>query len=144
MPPSSLLGLLACGRRTKVKHLFFLLLIVLVLVLAAKWSEVIFVVVVEPAAPSNRTAEADNQRLLIFHRIPKTGSEMMQELGKVLGRLKGYRAFVDPWPPVYYPTEEQERKFANNFKRDILDKVGEEEGNNRVEERHQQQQQQLQ
>ena len=31
----------------------------------------------------NRTAEAENQNVLVFHRVPKTGSEMMQELGKV-------------------------------------------------------------
>ena len=31
----------------------------------------------------NRTAEAENQDVVIFHRVPKTGSELMQELGKV-------------------------------------------------------------
>ncbi len=123
-----LIGKDYCGRRTKVKHLAWL----------AVAAAAAFAVVVasgwlragpspEAAGPGlvpNRTATAGNQRLLIFHRIPKTGSEMMQEMGKALGRLKGYRAFVDPWPPVYFPTGEADRKFVDNFKTEILDEVG--------------------
>ncbi len=48
---------------------------------------------------------------------------MMQEMGKALARLKGFRAFVDPWPPVYFPTEEQSEAFAENFKKEVLEEV---------------------
>ncbi len=73
-----------------------------------------------PPPPANRTSSG---RVLVFHRVPKTGSEMMQEMGKALARLKGFRAFVDPWPPVYFPTHEQSEAFADNFRKEVLKEV---------------------
>ena len=85
------------------------------------------------------TALAENQNVLVFHRVPKTGSEMMQEVGKALGKLKGFRAVIDPGqvcitgrcsscslmqrlrpqaPLMYHPVAEELSAFASNFARE--------------------------
>ena len=51
----------------------------------------------------NRTAEADNQNVVFFNRVPKTGSEMFQEFTKVLGNLLGYHSYIDPTPMSFFP-----------------------------------------
>lgn len=51
----------------------------------------------------NRTVEADNQNVVFFNRVPKTGSEMFQEFTKVLGNLLGYHSYIDPSPMSFFP-----------------------------------------
>ena len=71
-----------------------------------------------PSTPSlpNRTAAAGNQNILVFYRVPKTGSQVLQELAKILGKLSGFKTFVDPASMTYFPTKKQKEKFAGNFR----------------------------
>ncbi len=49
-------------------------------------------------------------------------------MGKVLARLKNYRAFVDPYPAVYFPTEDNNRMFEENFEKEVLQQMGDNGG----------------
>ena len=44
----------------------------------------------------------------------------LQEMSKVMGRLRSFRVFVDPGPLVYYPTDSMDKTFSANFRRDVL------------------------
>ena len=50
-----------------------------------------------------RTEEAENQDVVFFNRVPKTGSEMFQEFTKVLGSTLGYHTYIDPSPMDFFP-----------------------------------------
>ena len=71
----------------------------------------------------NNTKTADNQDIVFFNRIPKTGSQMMQKVGQELGRKLGYLAYIDPSLVTLFPTNRNKEKFVKNFV-ERLDKPG--------------------
>lgn len=70
---------------------------------------------------SNRTAEAANQNVVVFNRVPKTGSEMFEHFGKLLSSVLGYHIYIDPQIFDLFPDEEKSRYFASNFAKNVTD-----------------------
>lgn len=69
----------------------------------------------------NRTAEAGNQNIVVFNRVPKTGSEMFEHFGKLLSSVLGYHTYIDPQIMTLFPTEVAKRAFAQQFTSEIKD-----------------------
>jgi len=69
----------------------------------------------------NRTETAQNQDIVIFNRVPKTGSEMFQEFTKLLGQKYGYHTYIDPTPMTFFPGSRYETYFASKFNATITD-----------------------
>ena len=51
----------------------------------------------------NLTGDAANQNLVIFNRVPKTGSEMFQSFGQLLSSIWGYHSYIDPQSIDLFP-----------------------------------------
>ena len=69
----------------------------------------------------NNTAKADVQNIIVFNRIPKTGSEMFEHFGKLLASVLGYRIFMDPQIMTLFPTDIEQENFAEKFYQNIND-----------------------
>lgn len=69
----------------------------------------------------NRTSEAGNDSIVIFNRVPKTGSEMLQSFGKYLAATQGYHAFIDPQIMKLFPSHQDQMDFVKNFKEQVND-----------------------
>lgn len=69
----------------------------------------------------NRTAEAGNDKLVIFNRVPKTGSEMLQSFGKYLASTLGYHAYIDPQIMKLFPSHQDNENFISNFQQQVQD-----------------------
>lgn len=67
----------------------------------------------------NRTAEAENQDVVFFNRVPKTGSEMFQEFTKVMANTHDYHAYIDPSPMTFFPGDKYETEFMRKFNQNI-------------------------
>lgn len=66
---------------------------------------------------TNRTAEAGNQNMVVFNRVPKTGSEMFQSFGKYLASVHGYHAYIDPQVMKLFPSPIEQEEFSQNFQK---------------------------
>ena len=63
----------------------------------------------------NQTEEAENQDLVIFNRVPKTGSEMFQSFGQLLSSILGYHTFIDPQSIDLFPNRIKLRSVAKKL-----------------------------
>ena len=67
-------------------------------------------------AIQNNTERAENKDVVFFNRVPKTGSQMFQELAKILAISSNFTAYIDPSPLVLFPPKTEEDKFSKNWK----------------------------
>ena len=63
----------------------------------------------------NRTQEAENQNLVIFNRVPKTGSEMFQSFGQLLSSIMGYHSYLDPQSIDLFPNRIKQKSTAKKL-----------------------------
>ena len=69
----------------------------------------------------NRTSQAENTNIVLFNRIPKTGSEMFEHFGKLLSSILGYHTYLDPQVMTLFPSDIEKKAFAKKFYKQIND-----------------------
>merc|ERR1712213_59208 len=67
----------------------------------------------------NRTAEAGNQNVVFFNRVPKPGSEMFEHFTKLMSQVLGYHVYFDPQVMALLPTDIENKGFAQKFRQNI-------------------------
>ena len=65
----------------------------------------------------NNTEQAENQDVVFFNRVPKTGSQMVQELSKILAIRNNFTAYIVPAPLLLFPSKTEEERFSGNCRR---------------------------
>merc|ERR1711874_396527 len=65
----------------------------------------------------NNTERAENQDVVFFNREPKTGSQMVQELSKILAIRNNFTTYIDSAPLILFPPKTEEEKFSRNWRR---------------------------
>lgn len=67
----------------------------------------------------NNTELAQNKDVVFFNRVPKTGSQMMQEMAKILAIENNFTTFIDPTPLALFPPETEQDKFSRNWRKKL-------------------------
>ena len=60
-----------------------------------------------------------NFDVVFFNRVPKTGSQMMQELAGVLAIENDFTVYIDPTPLELFPQPPKDQQFIRNWKKRV-------------------------
>jgi len=77
-----------------------------------------------PMQVPNRTEEAGNKDIVIFNRVPKTGSEMFEKFGIYLASIFGYHAYIDPQIMTLFPSKQDDKNFVTHFNKEVAKDAG--------------------